>query len=264
MQMQAKYNGKCAGCGGPIRAGDVIDYSRDTGARHPACTSVPVARLTFKTTFKATKPKAKSVKAKAPKAPSRPKAPYPDTPPCEGAVQIYGRRNGRYDSRWEVGQVVSYEKGTRYGVVLASQMIPPCEDNQMFGWHEAAWVRPATEAEATPVKTARSQKEAKILALRLMEHHLKAEGQALGDDAARRAHHDAQRAAVWQWTSSMTTAVANWQTVSVLEDGSVVSHHPGFYDDYRATGIGERAPYRRSADQTVRAFGRRQESFRLG
>ena len=32
--MRAKYNGRCKRCGGNLYAGDMIRYSRDTGALH--------------------------------------------------------------------------------------------------------------------------------------------------------------------------------------------------------------------------------------
>lgn len=39
--MTAKYAGRCTACDGRIKAGDAIEYSKDTGARHPRCAAGP-------------------------------------------------------------------------------------------------------------------------------------------------------------------------------------------------------------------------------
>ncbi len=40
MQITSKYQGKCSTCGGKIRKGETIDWSRSGGARHVACVSI--------------------------------------------------------------------------------------------------------------------------------------------------------------------------------------------------------------------------------
>jgi hypothetical protein len=41
MKMQARYAGECSVCGNRIKKGELIDYSRETGARHAKCADAP-------------------------------------------------------------------------------------------------------------------------------------------------------------------------------------------------------------------------------
>ena len=37
MTILSKFHGSCRACGKPIRQGEEIDYTKETGARHLAC-----------------------------------------------------------------------------------------------------------------------------------------------------------------------------------------------------------------------------------
>jgi hypothetical protein len=39
--IEAKRSGPCAACGGLIRKGELIDFTREAGARHVACAELP-------------------------------------------------------------------------------------------------------------------------------------------------------------------------------------------------------------------------------
>lgn len=45
--MAAKYDGRCRACGCEIRAGDAIEWTRETGARHTVCPGEPTRRETM-------------------------------------------------------------------------------------------------------------------------------------------------------------------------------------------------------------------------
>ena len=49
--MAAKYDGRCRACGGEIRAGDAIDWTRETGAVHAQCPGAPSARQVAEHTY---------------------------------------------------------------------------------------------------------------------------------------------------------------------------------------------------------------------
>lgn len=177
------------------------------------------------------------------------RAGYPTEPPTPDAREISGKREGRHDSRYVEGQVVVYDaksaSGAKYGVVLASKMWPPHEDNQRFGWSESAWVRPATEDEAAPL---RERKALEAMAPRVARYlcALVRAGERLPESEAaidRCAPVGARR---WAWTAPTTQTTSGavveadpslgLQTVAIIEDGGagyVVGHHGGHFDDYR-------------------------------
>lgn len=302
--MSAKYDGKCSACGRGIRAGEKIDYSPATKARHLACAKGGggaarssggasekqinfalrlLGEAGYSTRHMDARYKAlgatmnerkgsvqgwlegkssaeisaliDSLKARAAQGDtdtdSKPEAPrtakYPTSAPVEGAVEISGNRDGRTDRRYEVGQTVVYDaksaSGAKYGVVLATKLWPPNEDGGHYSWSETAWVRPATEAEAAPLRERRAAEQAAKLAPKLVEHLLRTEGTRQPEELASLELIAPLAGTRWEYVAPTTqtnsgAVVAampglSYQRVRVLESGAVVGHHGGHYDDYR-------------------------------
>ena len=178
--MTAKYAGYCTACVGPIRVGAQIDYAPTTKARHIDCANrAPVPGRVA--------PVAPAPKKASSRKPSAPRAPaYPVSAPAPGAVTIGGRRDGRSDMRYSVGDVVVYDvrAGAKYGVVLARVMVAPNEDMGHYSWTESAWVRPATETEAAPVRARRAAAESAKLAPKLLAQLVRTEGHSVPEEQA--------------------------------------------------------------------------------
>lgn len=89
MTISAKFPSRCACCGGNIRVGEQIEWTKGSPAVHAGCVGKPIA-------------------AAAPKAPraAKPAAPKVDTTGCQ---YLSRRSNGRDDS-YDVGQVLHAPK----------------------------------------------------------------------------------------------------------------------------------------------------------
>jgi len=128
MTITARYPSRCASCGGAIHAGDRIEWSKGTAARHTKCSGA------------------------ARKSTSSSTLPVPAT--GEQIVQ-------KYDGTYEVGQTLHIPRVAdgggadgHYWTVIGmgsrriSEAENDCEAGRRVQW---AHVRPATEDEAAPV-----------------------------------------------------------------------------------------------------------------
>lgn len=222
MTITARYDGKCSECGGHIHAGEQIEWSKGAGARHIKCGSAATAKHSA-----------------SPRSRRTPRVSFPDSAPEIGAHQISGRRTGRDDRRYEVGQTIHAVKVSvpgggpdqHYYTVLAAKLYPPHEDNQEFDWREIAWVRAATDAEAAPVAarvTARDGRAAELAALRT----LFAGGTRLSEE-------DAATVAAEQSTDKVLIAEgvhgSGREWIAFADAEHVAWVHGGHYDDYRVS-----------------------------
>lgn len=221
MIITAKFASRCDGCGGTIRAGDKIEWSKGVAPRHARCVSGAVPRA--------------HAAAKAKASTSR-RSTFPSAPPEPGAHMISGRRTGRDDRRYDVGSIVHAPKvakagggpDSHYYTVLACRMSPPNEDNDDFDWMEHAWVRAATDKEAAPVAS-RIESAAEKKAM-LAELDVLARGGWCGSDD------EAKRPTGRECVLDAGTHGSGRRIAVLSEDGAAVAVWcSGYYDDYRET-----------------------------
>lgn len=205
-----------------------------------------------------------SAKASAPERPSVDDGPsqprhYPTTPPEAGAHEISGRRTGRGDARYEAGHVIHAPKvqvpgggpDGHYYTVLAAKLWPPNEDNQQFAWSETSWVRAATDAEAAPVVARLAAARAAKVVPRYVDALLTS-GEPVPESEASLELVAPVGRTRWEWEAPTKAGASGVrlaadtslrvQRVRVLDDGSVVGHHGGHYDDYRPSAWVVREP----------------------
>ncbi len=215
--MTARYDGRCAGCGGAIRRGDRIEY--DGAARHVGCGA-----------DKRSTPR----RAQSPAGVRAPRSSYPTSALEPGAHEISGR--AERGDRYTVGQVVHAPKVAvpgggpdgHYYTVLAETWVPADEDQDHFDARRYAWVRAATDAEAAPVvpqvtaalgRKADDARLREIAALCMAGEHRDDLPQVSGCPIID-----------YQPPTPMGPAA----TLAVHGD-DVHAWHPGHYDDWRAT-----------------------------
>jgi len=220
----AKYASTCRVCDRRIPAGERIEWTRDAGSRHVTCGSTT-------SSVKNTK------KAGSPSHPRGHAISYPTSAPVEGAHEISGRRDGRGDRRYDVGQIIYAPKvalpgggpDRHYYTVLACRLVPPNEDMGHYDWTEYAWVRAATDEEAAGKATERRAADAPRVVAEFVLAVL-CSGEQLSEDAAASPFPSAEEiAATW----NCKTSSARVQHVVLCADGHVVGRHGGHYDDYR-------------------------------
>lgn len=133
--MKNRYPGTCQKCGGTVPAEKGMLEKRDGKwiVTHAGkCAQAPAPAPAHKATRKES------------------------VPPVEGEYTVTRRSRGR-DDCYEVGEVIAVDRGTKFAVVIESGKY---RDDDTDGWMLTARVRPATEAEATPVKTRREARQA--------------------------------------------------------------------------------------------------------
>jgi hypothetical protein len=222
MVITAKFPSVCPCCSVRIEPGSKVEWGKGSPAQHVDCGSPKVTKLV----------PAPAARRSAPRAPRGPA--FPASAPEAGAHKIEGRRNGRQDSRYDVGQVVHAPKVSipgggpdkAYYVVLAAKMCSPNEDQGYYDWTECAWVRAATDEEAEAIAAERRRAAAPKLVLEAVVTALRA-GQRVGDQEAR-----AELAApkVVECAVKHTSV----ERIALREDGTILGYHGGSYDDYRA------------------------------
>lgn len=213
MIITAKYASTCCACHAAIPA----------GARHVACAA----------------PASGSRRAPRLESASRASSRFPTSAPEVGAHQISGRRTGRSDRRYEIGQTIHAPRVStpgggpdqRYYTVIASALSAPCEDMDQYEWTETAWVRAATDAEAAPLAatiTARDARASELAALRAEF----AAGRRLSEEDAQTVASEQSADAV-EIVAGVHGSGREW--IAFADAEHVVWVHGGHYDDYRVS-----------------------------
>lgn len=144
MVISAKFSSRCAACGGPIHAGDRVEWSKGSAARHVSCGGG----------------RAKAVASSRRQVPKTPRA---RREPREGEQIISRVSSGRGDG-YDVGQTVMV-RGHGWHTVVSAWVSPPSDDNDDFDWRCCAIVRAATAEEAVAAQERRDAvQRAKTLA----------------------------------------------------------------------------------------------------
>lgn len=209
MTISAKFPSRCACCGGNIRVGEQIEWTKGSPAVHAGCVGKPIA-------------------AAAPKAPRAPKAAAPkvDTTGC----QYLSRRSTGRDDGYDVGQVLHAPKiaggggdGHYWTVVKVERK---WKDDDTDEWMVACYARPSIPEEFEgPLarRTAKANHEALVKELESL-----ARAGTNYSDAEAIKPTDGREVVI------NLGAHGSGKIVAVLsEDGAVSVWCSGFYDDYR-------------------------------
>lgn len=218
MIITAKFASVCPSCAGRIEAGSKVEWVKGEKARHVKCPAAGTA--------------ARATPPRAPRAPRGPR--YPESAPEAGAHEISGRRNGRDDRRYDVGQVLYAPKVTipgggpdgHYYVVLACRLNRPNEDMGWYDWTECAWVRAATAEEAETKAASMRRAAAPKVVAEYVTRTIRA-GKQVAEEDAGSAIPSSGVDVVW------STKGGDLHRVAVVGD-VVIGYHGGSYDDYRA------------------------------
>lgn len=221
MTIVAKFASRCADCGGAIRPGTKIEWSKGQPARHAACPALPTA---------------KRAAASAPRRPRAPQQPTAVQPPDQ---VVYRRSTGRDDAGAESGTTVRLSRVAggggpdgHYWTVLATGKLPPNEDNGDYDWQIWTHVRPATDAEAAPVAerlTAKATREAATTAALAELESL------VVRDEQRTPESEARLPEGREYVVHPGAHGSGREVYRLTPDGRVARYQTGHYDDFRAS-----------------------------
>jgi hypothetical protein len=248
MIIVAKFSSMCPRCGGSIKAGSQVEWSKGSKAMHAACATGAAPKRAAERHAERRTP---SAPAKV-EPPSMALAPYirgEKWEPCKrvrlpdttGEVRIAEKvKRGSWATPRIGTEGVPVQEGDAFVVVAQTARYESVEDNEDFGdmsgagWQVTLYLRRATAEEAAPAleKAAaeRAKREAaarrKALAKELV-HLCQTTGLRGSDDDARRPQGRELELNPGSGGSGREIAVLS-------EDGAAVAvWHSGYYDDYR-------------------------------